>query len=390
MRKSLFRFTVLISCLLLGVVSAKAVETANPPVRFIYINGSNNNTEKRKCEFISGMKKMHVSIKKEFEANDFIKKNMLDTGNMQISDTPKIFFWGYNSNEALIDFNSDIFSLNMISPKMAQTVRTIIAEVLHDAIWVQKEYNMQIIVNNLHKYVMNAYKNGEKVVLFGHSAGSFVTYRYLFHKLPAISSEELITSIEKNENGTIDKFYRQHSVKPTCIDALTVSRVGFGLSTGGIAFNPNKEELKKNYIGLDEITTTQCIPTNEVLGVVNYGSPLALFYSDANTTALEINRYNLDLYRYLKDNNIFLLTVNFADDPIGFPIGKNLTAEEMENIYNIGFNTTGHGFIYSKSNVRSPESFIGAHESYWKYPNKFAKAVVSAYVEGYKNFYSDM
>lgn len=360
------------------------------PVKFIYINGSNNNTEKRKSEFIAGMKKMHISMKRDFEDNNFIKKNMLNNGNMYIMVNPKIFFWGYNSSEALNDFNNDIFSLNMISPTVAQTVRTIIAKVMHDAIWVQKEYNMQVIVNNLHKDVMNAYKNGEKVVLFGHSAGSFVTYRYLFHKLPAISTKELTATIERNENGTIDKFFSQHSVKSTCIDALTSSKVGFGLATGGIAFNPNKEELKKNYLKLDEFTSTQCVPNNEVLGVVNYGSPLALFYSDANTTALEINRYNIDLYRYLNDNNMFFLTVNFKDDPIGFPIGKNLTAEEMENIYNIGFNTTGRGFMYSKSNVSSPSTFIGAHESYWKFPNKFAKDVVSAYVEGYKNFYSDL
>lgn len=360
------------------------------PVRFIYINGSNNNTEKRKCEFIAGMKKMHVSIKKDFEANNFIKKNMLNNGNMYIMDSPKIFFWGFNSNEALSDFNNDIFSLNMISPAVAQTVRTIIAKVLHDAIWVQKEYNMQIIVNNLHKDVIKAYSNGEKVVLFGHSAGSFVTYRYLFHKLPAISPEALTANIEKTENGSIDNFYRQHPVKPTCIDALISSKIGFGLSTGDMALNPNKEELKKNYLNLNEITAIQCAPNNEILGVINYGSPLALFYSDANTTSLEINRYNLYLYKYLKDNNMFFLTVNFKDDPIGFPIGKNLTAEEMENIYNVGFNATGHGFIYSKSNVSSPESFIGAHESYWKYPNKFAKAIVNAYIEGYKNFYSDL
>lgn len=87
---------------------------------------------------------------------------------------------------------------------------------------------------------------------------------------------------------------------------------------------------------------------------------------------------------------MFFLTVNFKDNLIGFRIGKNLTAEEMENIYNIGFNKAGKGFIYSKSNVSSPSTFIGAHESYWKFPNKFAKALVSAYVEGYKSFYSDL
>ena len=39
---------------------------------------------------------------------------------------------------------------------------------------------------------------------------------------------------------------------------------------------------------------------NEVLGVVNFGSPVALFYSDKGGSSEDINKYNMDLYRYLK------------------------------------------------------------------------------------------
>lgn len=381
---------VLTSLILTGQPFSMAADTNKTPVRFIYINGSNSNTEKDKLTFISGMNAMHSSMKKEFESNNFIKKNMLNNGNTYVADKPKIFFWGYNSNSALSTVKEDLLSLSMISPKMAQTVRTMITNVMHDAIWVQKEYNMQVVINNLHKDVMASYKKGEKVVLFGHSAGSFVTFRYLFHKAPVILPEEIVTYAETNKNISNSDFFRKNPVKPTCMDAITSSGVGVFSSTGDFVINPNPHLLKENYLKLNNYTSTQCIPDNDVLGIVNFGSPVALFYSDKGGSSEDINKYNMDLYRYLKDNNLFFLTVNFTDDPIGFPLSKNLSSEELENIYNIGFSGTGKGFFYSKSDVKSPATFIGAHSSYWKYSNKFAKAVVSAYVDGYKNFYADL
>ena len=200
----------------------------------------------------------------------------------------------------------------------------------------------------------------------------------------------MLSVAKKNNEITSDDFYRANPARPTCIDAIEKSKIGIFSSSGDFVLNQNEEQIKKSYLKLNEFTTSECLPDNEILGVVNYGSPMALFYSDANSTSIEINRYNMDLYRYIKNNNMFLLTVNFADDPIGFPLYKNLSAEQIENLYNVGFNDDGRGFIYSKSDIKSPSTCIGAHESYWKYTRKFAKAVVKAYADGYKNFYSDL
>jgi len=364
-------------------VQAYAAEVAKTPVRIIYINGSNNNTEKDRFVFSDGMKKIHNCVKKDFESSDYVKKNMLDNGQDYILDNPRIFFWGYSSNSALNNVNEDLVTLDMISTKMAQSVRKMIAHVMHDAIWVQKERNMQIVVNNLHKEVMAANQRGEKVILFGHSAGSFVTYRYMFHKLPAISADKVYSYLERNKIANAS-FFKAHPVKNTCLDAVTESGLGVSTSTGEFVLNPNPAMLKEAYLKLNDYTATECVPDNELMGVVNFGSPLALFYSDIGTNT---ENYDMNLYRYIKNNNMFFITDNFADDPIGFPLSRNLSAQEMENLYNIGFNPNGKGFTYSKSDVNSPATFVGAHCSYWKCPNKFAKSVVKAYSDGYKNFY---
>lgn len=382
---------LLIVCISFSVASqAKATEVLKVPVQFIYINGSNNNTQNSKLMFQEHVTKMHSSVKKEIDADGFTVKNMLSDGNFYIKDNPNTFFWGYNSNAALNNIKDDILTLDMISPKFAQSVRKALTAMMHDAIWVQKEYNMQVIINNLHKDVMSANDKGEKVVLFGYSAGSFVSYRYLFHKLPSISPDEIFAYIKKNNDIKNIDFYRHNQVNSTCMDAITASKLGSYSNTGEFIVNQNARQLKESYLSLNSFSETQCVPQKEVLGVVNFGSPIALFYSDDGGTSEEIDQYNIDFFRYLKDNNMFFLTVNFADDPLGFPLSKNLSSNEIENMYNINFNKTGRGFFYSKSEVRSPATFLGAHTSYWKYPDKFAKTLVRAYSQGYKNFYQDL
>ena len=86
---------------------------------------------------------------------------------------------------------------------------------------------------------------------------------------------------------------------------------------------------------------------------------------------------------------MFWLTVNFADDPLGYPVVTNLNSEEIEKRHNIQFNKNGRGFYYDKSNVKSPATFLGAHTSYWNCAKKFSKAVADAYQEGYRCFYND-
>lgn len=383
-----------LSCILLGMTiwagvlsEASASQSCKTPVRFIYINGSNTNTEDCRSDFYAGIENTHKYMKRAFESSPFVQKMLIKNGVFYIENDPKIFYWGRNSKECLTMVQDDLNLLKVISPKMAQAVRKIIAQFVHDAIWVQKENNMQTIVNCLHQDVMDSYQKGEKVVLFGHSAGSFVTFRYLFHKLPAISSEQIIANLEKNDDGTIDTFYRRHPVRPSCIDAISDSKIAVYSASGEIIKNESTQKLKERYLELDKYTARSCIPDGEVLGVVNYASPIALFYSDSNTSTVEINKYNKDLFRYLKDSNMFLLTVNFADDPFGFPFGRNITEKEAEAKYDVGFKDKGRGFFYSKSDVRSPATFVGAHTSYWKYAKKFSKAVTDAYEEGYRYFY---
>ena len=136
--------------------------------------------------FYDGMNKMHPYMYKEFTESDFINKYMLNSG----SKNPEAFFWGDKSKDEILTLNSDLKMTKLFSPKLAQTVRTLIAHYLHDAIWVSHYRNMHPVVEDLHKQVMANYKQNKPVVLFGYSAGAFVSYEYIFNKLPDIDVKD--------------------------------------------------------------------------------------------------------------------------------------------------------------------------------------------------------
>lgn len=382
--KKIVLFLLLFFFMPLSQVMAVENETKTP-VRFIYINGANNNTPAMQEWFFNGINKAHPQIKKAFETSPFVEEKFLKKNNLEIEQYPGIFFWGNRTLNYLETINEGLVTTSMFSPKLAQVVRTLFAHCMHDAIWVQKDHNMQAIVRDLHNMIKSYSDKGEKVVLFGYSAGSFVTYEYFFYKLPAISWENILSKMEfsKAEHD----FIKTHKINPTCIDALIQSKLAVYSISGFLVPNSNFEEFKDAYAKLDLYTKDVCAANGSILGTVNYASPLVLFYSDLEDPTLEITQYNSGLFKYMKDNDIFWLTVNFADDPLGYPLSRNLTSSEISTMNNIEFNPNGKGFFYDKSNVKSPATFLGAHTSYWKHSKKFAKAIADAYEEGYLNFY---
>lgn len=374
---------LILSLFFIGSISY--CENAQEPVRFIYINGANNDTQEMKNWFFEGIGKLHFQMQKQFNNSEFIQEKFLLNGKRTVLTQPEIFFWGDEAAKNLQTVNAKLELTGMLSPKLAQTVRTVFGHCLHDAIWVQKSHNMQKIVRELHKQILDCCKRGEKAVLFGYSAGSFITYRYLFYKLPYMTADIMIKKMKLNKEQ--QEYVSKHKINPTCVDALTQVKLAYYTSEERLIPNSNFEEFKKAYDSLNNVTNTACIPNNTVLGIVNYASPLVLFYSDFNDPTLEITEYNEDLFVNMKDNNIFWLTVNFSNDPLGYPLSRNLTDEEIEEMHNMSFAKDGRGFFHDKSDTRCPTICLSAHTSYWKYAKRFAKAVVKAYEEGYKNFY---
>ena len=348
-------------------------------IQFIYINGSNNNDKKMTEWFFSGVNKMHPNMISAFNSSEFVKSKFLNNGEYKISEDPEIFFWGDRSNQQILSLNRELSFTKMFSPKLAQTVRSLLAHSLHDAIWVSHYRNMHPVIQDLHEQVIKNYKQGKSVVLFGYSAGSFVTYQYMFNKFPNIDVVEYYN--QSDVSSEFLRFVLDNKQQNTCIDALISSGLAVYSADGKLVPIENSY-TKHNYQKLDEYTCEYCIPDGALKGIVNFASPLVLFYSDISNPSYPFTYYNKLLYKYLLENKIFWLTVNYADDPLGYSTTKNISYKDLKDKMGMDI-IPNEGFLYTKSSVKSRRTFIGAHTSYWATSKKFSKAVVQAYKEGY-------
>lgn len=360
---------------------------AQSNVSFVYINGSNNNDAKMRNWYVNGVEKLHPVMKKKFEKNKEIKKVFLNKTQYNINEKPVIFFWGDKSKRDLEFVQEQLDITKAFSPTIAYKVRSMLTAYLHDAIWVQKSHNMLPILDDLNETVKQEAAKGNKVVLYGYSAGTFITYEYMFNKLPYINTENLFNTINVSEE--VRTFVKTHPVENTCISALSKANIGMVSDSGHLVLkNFDDNSIEQNYLNLQEATKTSCAPKDTFKGVVNFASPLVLFYSDLADSDYELTYYNRLMLKYIIENGLFFITVNYREDPLGFPSSKNLTIAEMEKLADIKIeNPTG--FVYDNSNVWSKRSVLFAHTSYWSAKRTFANAVVKAFSNGYRLQYDE-
>lgn len=355
---------------------------------FVYINGSNNNDKKMLNWYENGVIKLHPMMRKKFLNNKDIKQYYADKGGLNIKEKPVIFFWGYKSKKDLDFVRSQLKISKAISSTGAYIVQDMLTKFLHDAIWVQKSHNMIPILDELNEQVKLEANKGNKVVLYGYSAGTFVTYEYMVQKLRYINVEDLFKNL--NADKDIIQFIQAHPCKNTCASALSHNNADLAyLSlTGDIITNQNKNLFKQNYLKMDEYTEKACAPDKMVKGIVNFASPLILFYSDLADSSAELSYYGNIMVKYIFENDIFMLTVNFREDPLGFPTTRNITLPEVQDRLGITLNNPT-GIIYDNSAVWSRRLFPLAHTSYWSANRTFANAVTKTLVEGYKFNYDE-
>lgn len=374
-------FVVLFSCFLLQLNCF-----AQTGITFLYINGSNNNDKKMERWYETGVKKLHPYMKNAFEKNDFTQKYFLKDGKYVINKDPAIFFWGFKSHNDLSFVEKNLSISKSFSTWCAYQIRYLLTCYLHDAIWVQKYHNMVIVLQDLHEMVKAEAKKGNKVVLYGYSAGSFITYEYLQTRLPYIKTIDFFNKVSLTDDEK--NFVSKYPSKDTCMAALGDSKLAIFSATGHIIVNPNPELFKKAYLQLDQSTADVCIPDKAVKGIVNFASPLVLFFSDISDPNFELTYYNQLFVKYIIENDMFWLTVNYRADPLGFPGGRNLTIEELEYAAKIDIEPHA-GFIYDQSDTWGRNSALATHTSYWATRRIFSQAVVRAYTNGYKHQYDD-
>lgn len=385
-------FIFALAALLLSIQTAKAQSNDNQGnlITFIYINGSNDynakNRLKFKDSFENDVKKMHPVMTAEFSEDATVNKLLLKDGKYRINPEPIVFYWGDKSLVEVQNIDAGLSVAKAFSPKIAQAVRGVFAHCLHDAIWIQKYQNMSPVIDELQSVVKSETDKGNKVVLMGYSAGSFITYQYFLNKFTSINPNIMIN---QSTNKEIAAFAKNYNVKPTCLDALMDAEIVTLNAYGKFGENSDKNKIFTNYPKLDSFTDNVCFKNDEVKGVINFASPFILFYSDVADSQTSLNYLSQLMFKNIIENDIFFLTVNYRNDPLGYPVPKNITMKDIKELDSVLSSQIqpGGGFVYTKSDVYVPRTFISAHMAYWDTPKRFVKGVLKAYKHGFERFY---
>ena len=354
--------------------------------RFLYINGSNVNDEKMYTWWTDSVKEFHPELRKKVLKDKKLKQWAFNNEDFSIEEEPALFYWGDKSKEDLEFVKEAVLTSKNLSSLFAFKFRDVLTKFLHDAIWVQKTHNMKPILDELNEIVKKDAAEGRKTILYGYSAGTFITFKYLFNKLRYLDMLEVAKIYSKDD--TFTEFVRQNPRELTCLSAIEESGLGVITSDDRIVFNNNREKFKESYNRLDEVSGLVCAPQNSVKGVINFASPLVLFYSNISAPEVELSKYNKYLMKHIYENGMFMVNMNYREDPLGFPLMKNATYKDMETRTGMEFeNPTG--MVFENSGVWSGRSFALAHTSYYSAKTIFPKSLRKTLIKGYRFQYDE-
>jgi len=355
--------------------------TTNKQINFIYIHGANQGPIK---EFTDCVDKMHPYMIKNLENSDFVSQNMLKGAT--IDENYNVLYWADKTQATKANLRKGLAISKQYTPIVPQSVKELLSYLLHDAVWIQKDANMRPVINDLHKKVMDNYKNGKKTILVGYSAGTFITYQYIMNNYKYLDLNDLANKYGKALGFTNEevKLTKQYAPKSTCINALIDSKMVVINGSGVLVASPDKEGRKARIKNLKKQTELSCAPDDAVIGVLNFASPVTIFFSEVMKKDSQAQIFAIKMTKYTVENDKFFLTVNYAKDPFGVPF-PNRTYTEMGKALNTNIKNN-HGFMYNKM-LYGGRNLAVAHSIYWMKPNTFTKEVAKAYEEGYKSFY---
>lgn len=330
-------------------------------VNFLYTHGS---YEEGVDFFNNVSKKLHKNIEKELNKSEVFRKNVL--GNKKINSSPLTYYWGEKTLASFDKVNKGLDVANIYAPKLADFIKVQLAHLMHDTVWISFYPNMLNIVEDINNIAINNYNNKNSLILLGYSSGALITYNYLLFKIPYINTQNFF-----DDNNI--------SNKNTCLGALIKSNsIDLDINWNLKKANDYKQKLKN----IDCYTKMYCNPNN-INGVINFGAPI-LFFQDEYYKGDTFKKLNDLLIKYIIENDMFFLTVNYKDDPFSVITPKNFeySTFRTQNVKN------GSGFIYEYNNFKSYKTFLKSHNAYWTSRKQFAKNVKKAYEEGFINFYN--
>lgn len=357
----------------------------------IYIHGTGYNTPADYQEFVKGVQAVDSSFIKTMPQNTLFQKNVLENNQTPFSANPVMFYWGDQNAQEITYLHQKIESGRLHTSRLTQKARAQVSNTLHDAVWLERITNKKHILNMLYQTVQASIAKHHRFILFGHSAGSLVTYNFILYRLAYLDKNALQQFI----SGMADqmKELQASDLQPTCLEALLNSNA-MRIDANGrlvpffkdVDLGDDAERIRIQYFHdrlqqLNHETQAYCIPPGALKGVITFGSPLSLFASSAANIQSDEHQLSVLMITSMMAHNMFWLNLINHNDPFAFylaggPVIQKLYEQSRQGMYPPGSLFTN--YIIRKGGIR----LLPAHDWYWDHPDDFTHAISDAYSKG--------
>ncbi len=364
-------------------------------IRFAYVHGAAREAEGAREDFGAQVARVHEAMRAQLQRTPEVRESLLQDGRRQISADPTVYYWADQLRDNVEVVDGIMARIAEEMPSLWTGARIRLAHALHDMVWVDKREHFRLLHDGLHETLWGGADTGQPVVLFGHSAGALLISSYLHHRARNIDAAAL-RSVFVHVPPELARLATAYLGEPTCVEALLdselltvndrgflVARVDESLATAGDGGVAERERLWRIELErLPERTAALCAPAERIVGLVTFGSMVALLESYGDDA--ESRMFSL-MIRDIYEQGRFWLNVNHGDDIVGFNVyGLDDLPARIGERLGSPVRPAG-GFVASSPPYNDGATVLSAHSWYLREPRGFAQLVADTYAQGWRS-----
>ncbi len=363
-------------------------------IRFVYVHGAAREADGAREDFGEQVARVHEAMRSRLNATAEVRAGLLQDGRRGIAAEPAVYYWADQLRDNVEVVDGIMARIAQEMPSLWTGARIRLAHALHDMVWVDKREHFRLLHDGLHETLWSGPDGGRPAVLFGHSAGALLITSYIHHRARNIDARTLRT-VFVHVSPELAEVAADYLREPTCVEALldiellTINDRGFLVarldkSLAGAAAEAVAERdriWRLEFERLPGRTAALCAPVGRIVGLVTFGSMVALLESYGDDA--ESRMFSL-MIRDTYEQGRFWLNVNHGDDIVGFNVYglEDLPARIGERLGSPV--RPASGFVASSPPYNDGATLLSAHSWYLREPTGFAALVADTYAQGWR------
>ena len=355
---------------------------------FAYVHGVGANDEKARANFQDEIENLHRYVLTEFSHHPEIQAGLLDNCTYHIASEPLVFLWGgVTAGERQSVSYDDLVGADFGG--FAGSLRRRLAIALYDISWLNTGYGRALVGEQLNGAIAGGLRDGDALVLWGHSAGGVLITNYLVDRARYVD----VNQVDLFKREWLDEALGDFHL--TCFAALfetKLIRLEEGVFSGmfldlpptpGYDFDDTWAEYAREQLArLPDATEAHCLPPGALQLVTLAGSPVAVI----NPFSPSMESFVIDwAVAALIESGMTLANIVHQDDIIGIRLeGYESFSGRLNSATGAEISVVDPGVSINRVTGSEGANMINAHGWYLAHPEQFVRVWADTLVEAYQ------